>query len=175
MPLLTVNNLTSEVLALQEKTGEYGGLVLRVPASGSVSNVYVMLQTLASLEPTLQAQATAGNLTWSTSVDPAFESDQIPSHITTVLVTPYDAVAGDQIILTNLTSAGAVSVVLSAAAPIGQEVHVVDAKGDAGTNHITITVASSGTINGGANDVISSNNGHVALLKTGASAWTIIG
>jgi hypothetical protein len=173
MPLLTVSNLTAKVLTLQEINAEYRGLVVRVPASGSVTGLYCLLAELAALEPVLIAEATAGNITWSAMADSAHETDQVPDHLTTVLTQPYDAVAGDQEIVVNLTSAHATSVVLSLAAPIGQLVRVIDGAGNAGTDNITVTVASSGTINGGASTVISSNYGHVTLLKVATNAWLL--
>jgi hypothetical protein len=171
MPLLTVTNLTTRIVVLEEPNAEYRGLIVRVPASSSVTGLYCLLQELAALEPQLIQQATAGNITWSAMVDSGHETDQIPDHVTTVLVSPYDAVAGDQVILTDLTVPGAVSVVLSLSAPIGQTVKVADLAGNAATYNITITVASAGTINGGSSVVVSTNYGQALLVKVGTNAW----
>lgn len=170
MPLLTITNLLTNPIVFQDPTG-LAAVSLLVPASSTLSNQAVTLDQLAALEPALIAEKTAGAITWSTVDDPAQQIDRLPEHLVTVLVTPYNAVAGDTDILTNLTIAGAVSVVLSAAAQIGKRVSVVDAKGDAGANNITITVAGGGTVNGGASTVISTNRGQAYLVKTGATAW----
>lgn len=173
MPLLTVTNLQTSPLTFQDSTG-LSSLVFTVPSSGNVTNKPMTLAQLASIEAQLIAEATAGNITWQTSDDPASDVDTLPEHVATVLVTPYNAVAGDQDILTNLTTPGAVSVVLSAAAKLGHVVRVIDGKGDAGANNVTVTVASAGTINGGANVVVNTNRGQAWLLKTGTNAWVSV-
>lgn len=173
MPLLTINNLTTSPITIQDPTGLYGTSLL-VPSSGSLTNLSIALDALAAIEPQLAAETTATNLTWSVSNDPSTGLDPIPEHVQTVLITPYNAVAGDQEIVTNLTSPGAVSVVLSAGAPIGRKVTVIDGKGDAGTNNVTVTVAGGGTINGGANVVINTNRGQAVLLKIGSTAWVSV-
>lgn len=170
MPLLTIVNLTTSPITFQDPTGLYGTSLL-VAGSATLSNQSIELPALAALEPLLAAEATASNITWTVANDPTTGLDPIPDHITTVLVTPYDATVGDQIILTNLTSPGAVSVVLAAGAPIGQRVQVVDLKGDGASNNITITAAGGGTISGGANLVINTNKGSAWLEKVGSTSW----
>ena len=171
MPLLTITNLLTSPLAIQDPTGLYG-TSLTVPASGTLSNVPISLPALGAIEPQLVAQAAAAHITWSTADDPASLADSPPESVTTVLVTPHNAAAGAQNILTNLTVPGAVSVVLSAAAKIGQRVTVLDGKGDAGANNVTVTVAGGGTINGTA--VISANYGSATFLKKGATSWQLV-
>jgi hypothetical protein len=173
MALLSVTNLSTSNVVIQDPTGLYG-ISLQIAGSGSLTNYAIVPAELAAIEPLLIAEATAGNITYTISGNPSVETDLLPDHMTTVLVTPYDAVAGDKDVVTNLTSPGAVSVVLSASSPIGWRVTVVDGKGDAGTNHVTVTVASSGTINGASSNVISSNYGHATYLKVGATAWLSI-
>lgn len=170
MPLLTVANLRTSPLTLQDPSG-LSGFSLTVPGSGTVTDKVLSLDALASIEPQLVAEAAASNITWTVADDPASVTDTLPEHIKTVLTTPYNAVAGDQDIVTNLTTPGAVSVVLSASAKIGQRVTVVDGKGDAGTNNVTVTVAGGGTINGGASVVLNTNYAHAAFLKISATAW----
>lgn len=173
MALLSITNLRTSPISFQDPTGLYGTDIL-VPGSGSSNNNAIALAALAVLEPQLIAQTTALNITWTVADDPASSADTVPEHETVALATPYNAIAGDQDILTNLTVPGAVSVVLSAAAKIGQYVKVVDQKGDAGANNVTVTVAGGGTINGGANVVINTNRGWAFLLKTGATAWVAV-
>lgn len=170
MPLLTINNSQTSPITFQDPTG-LSGLSITVPGSGAVTNKAITLAALASIEAQLIAETIASNVTWTVADDPASSADTLPQHIQTVLVTPYNAVAGDQDIITNLTTPGAVSVVLSAAAKIGQPVEVVDGKGDAGANNVTITIAGGGTINGGANLVLATNKQKALLLKIGATAW----
>jgi hypothetical protein len=162
--------LTTSTLAIQDPTGLYG-TSLEIAGSATMSNKVISLPALGAIEPQLIAQAAASHITWTVADDPASLADSPPEHISTVLVSPYNAVAGDQEIFTNLTVAGAVSVVLSAAAKIGQRVEVIDGKGDAGANNVTVTVAGGGTINGGANSVIATNRSKGVYIKTGATSW----
>lgn len=170
MPLLTINNLSTSTLSIQDPTG-LSGVSLLVPGSGAISGYALTLSALAAIESQLIAEAAASNITWSVSDDPASNADVLPEHLHTVLTTPYNAVAGDQVIYVNLTVAAATSVVLSAAAQVGQLVTVIDGKGDAAAHNITITVAGGGTVNGGANLVLSTNRQQARLLKVGATAW----
>lgn len=88
------------------------------------------------------------------------------------IATPVTVLATtDCVIVTDLTVAGAVAVNLPAGVS-GQVFTVVDGKGDAGTNNITITPAA-GTINGAATYVIDSNRAGVSLAYNGTS-WTVI-
>lgn len=77
----------------------------------------------------------------------------------------------DCVVVTDLTVAGAVAVNLPAGVT-GQVFTIIDGKGDAGTNNITITPAA-GTINGAATYVIDSNRAGVTLAYRGTE-WTVI-
>jgi hypothetical protein len=169
MPLLTIHNLLTTEQQFQDSTGLSGLATLFVPKSGTLGPVSLTLDQLAKIEPQLLAAATASRITWTVANDPGTGIDPIPDHLATALVTPYNAVAGDQDIITNLTVPGAVSVVLSAAAPIGKRVTVLDGKGDGAANNVTVTVAGGGTIHGTA--VISANYGAATFLKTAATVW----
>lgn len=173
MPLLTVTNLLTSAITFQDPTGLYG-TSFTVPGSGSVTNLALSLAALGALEPLLIAQVAASHVTYAVADDPASQADSISNHLVTVLVSPYAAVAGDQGILTNLTTPGAVSVVLPTTAPIGHAVYVADDKGDASSNNVTISVAGGGTINGGANVVINTNRGQAWLVKKSATAWIAV-
>lgn len=170
MALLSITNLRTSPLTFLDPTGLYGTSI-QVPGSATKSNVAISLPALAAIEPQLILEATASNITYTIADDPASQADNPPEVLKTVLVTPYNAVAGDQDIVTNLTIAGAVSVVLSAAAPVAHRVTVVDGKGDAGANNVTVTVAGGGTINGGASSIINTNRGFKTFLKIAATAW----
>lgn len=173
MPLLTITNLRTSPIAIQDPSG-YSSLSISVPGSGAVTNLAITPQQFAAIEPLLEAMSTAGHLTYAAKDDPSSEADSVPHNVKTALLTPYNAVAGDEVIEVNLTTPGASAVVLSASAPIGQMVQVIDKKGDAAANNITITAAS-GTINGGANLVINTNKGTAWLVKDGATTWVAWG
>lgn len=81
------------------------------------------------------------------------------------------AAATDCVVVTNLTVAGAVAVTLPAGV-LGQMFCVVDGKGDAATNNITITPAA-GNINGAATYVINGNRNGIIIAYNGTE-WTIL-
>ncbi len=74
MPLLTVTNLTTSPLTLQDPTG-LSGVSITVPGSGAVTAKAVTEAALAALEPQLVAEAAANNITWAISDDPASKAD----------------------------------------------------------------------------------------------------
>src|SRR5688572_15018978 len=76
--------------------------------------------------------------------------------------------ANISVILANKTSGEATGITLPAAQYVGQAWKIIDAKGDAATNAITITPAS-GTINGGATYAINANYGAVELVWDGTN------
>lgn len=168
--LLSITNLTTHDTEFQDPTGNTTFKV-KVPASTTVSNVVVSEDAFQAIEAALIAETTASRITWTLKTDPSSLADSVPHNITTALTTPVTVAADADVIYTDLTAPGAVSVVLPVAAKIGAEVTVLDGKGDAGANNITVTVASAGTINGGANLVISTNRGGARFIKTAATEW----
>lgn len=169
MPLLTVTNLTTSDLSIQDPSG-VSGLSITVPGSGAVSNKVLTDAALAAIEPQLVALAAASNITWAVKDDPSSFADDVPLNVVTALLTPHAAGADTQVIVTKLTAPGAVSVVLPATMPIGHDVFIIDGTLDAGANNVTIT-ATGCTINGGANIVINTDGGSVYLVKTAATVW----
>ncbi len=170
MPLLTVNNLRTSAISIQDPSG-MAFVSFTVPGSGTVTNKVLTDEQFSAVEPQLKALQTGSHITYAVKDDPSSSSDNLPANVVTADATPWNAAAGDEYIITNKAAAGAHSVVLNASAPIGQQITVVDFKGDAGTNNVTITVAGGGTINGGANIVLSTNRQAAILTKVGATAW----
>ena len=76
--------------------------------------------------------------------------------------------ANISLILVNKDSGAATGITLPAPGYVGQAWKIVDAKGDANTNNITITPAS-GNINGAATFVISENYGSVEIVWDGTN------
>jgi len=74
MPLLTIVNLSTSEITIQDPTGQ-SSLSLRVRGSATLSNQKVSLSELSAIEPLLNQEADAGNLTWTTKDDPASEAD----------------------------------------------------------------------------------------------------
>jgi len=93
--------------------------------------------------------------------------------IRTATSTPVTVVsATDCIVVTNLSVAGAVAVTLPAGVA-GQWFAIIDGKGDAASNNITVTPNGSETINGGATFVIKENRGGIIMAFAGTN-WTVI-
>jgi hypothetical protein len=123
------------------------------------------------MEAMLNAAKAASKITWSVTDSPDSLADSLPKNLRLALTTPVAVVSDQEIILVNLTVPGAVAVALAADAPIGSSVLVVDGKGDAAANHITVAQAG-GTVNGAANAVISTNYGSMLFTKVTALGWT---
>jgi len=93
--------------------------------------------------------------------------------VRTALTTPVTVANADFTVMTNLSVAGAVAVNLPAGSD-GKIFAIVDAKGDATTNNITITPAS-GNINGAATYVINRNKaGALIQYNTTETQWKVI-
>jgi len=94
--------------------------------------------------------------------------------VTTVTASPYTPSTTDMTIAVNLTVAGPTSIVFPSGTA-GRFLLVVDKKGDAETNNITITPAALQTIGGGASYVIATNNGSALFqFDSVASNWMLI-
>src|SRR5262245_19091528 len=76
------------------------------------------------------------------------------------------------VIFVNKTTGGATAIGLPAPGYIGQAIIVVDSKGDAASNNITITPAS-GLIGGAATKVINANNGSAFLIWDGTNYFVL--
>lgn len=80
--------------------------------------------------------------------------------------------ANDCIVVSNLTVAGAVAVTL----PPGvdkQIFFIVDGKGDAAINNVTITPDGSEQINGAASYVLNVNRGGIGIIYKSGQGWTV--
>lgn len=95
----------------------------------------------------------------------------------TTVLTGVCTVVNEALVYLNKTIGAASSVVLPAANTASgsarRVVMVVDQKGDAATNNITVTVAGSGTINGAASYVMSQNYGVAAFVDNGTQ-WDLL-
>jgi hypothetical protein len=74
MPLLSVTNLTTSAVEIQDPSG-LSGLSYKVPASGSDTNRKLTLDQLAHLEPQLKALKAASRITYTVADDPASQAD----------------------------------------------------------------------------------------------------
>ena len=134
----------------------FNGVVYSVPTnageSGWASTLSAYLQALAS-----------GAATTST----------VKQNIRTATNSPVTVVAAtDYTVVTNLSVAGPVTVNLPAG--VAKQIFViVDGKGDAGTNNVTIDADGTETINGAATYVINENFGGI-MLQFDGTGWVII-
>ncbi|MEY4760318.1 MAG: hypothetical protein RLZZ200_174 [Pseudomonadota bacterium] len=168
--LLTVQNLTTHETEFLDPSGN-STFKLKVAASSTESDVEITDAEFTAIEPLLIAEKTAGHIAWSVKRSTATAADSVPYNIKTVTTSPYNAVADEDLVYTNLVATAGCSVVLPTTAALGHEVLVLDGKGDAASNNVTVTVASGGTINGGASYVISTNKGGARLVKVAATEW----
>lgn len=84
--------------------------------------------------------------------------------------------ANESIVVVNKTVGAATTVTLPKGAASGQaarEIWIIDGKGDAATNNITVSRAGSETINGATSLVIASNYGFVHLIWNGTE-WNAV-
>jgi hypothetical protein len=81
--------------------------------------------------------------------------------------------ANEGIVVVNKASGAATAVTLTPSPDQGDFVFVVDGKGDAATNNITISGAAAETINGGASYVISENYGGVCFVYNDTE-WNVV-
>lgn len=130
-----------------------GGTSYSVPAAGEVN--------WANLSDFLVALGTKAQ---GTTAQKVAVREAVTSPITVASTT-------DCVVISNLTVAGAVAVNLPAGVA-GQVFMIVDGKGDANTNNITITPNGAETINGAASLTITSNNGAVIIVFRGTN-WTV--
>lgn len=132
----------------------FNGVTYSIPAAGEVG--------WASLSNFLIAVANNSGTT----------GKQIQT-IRTALTTPVAVATTDYGIVTNLTTPGAVSVVLPSGVN-GQLFAIYDGKGDAETNNVTIT-GTAQNIRGAASLVISANYGAVLLqFSTTENQWEVL-
>jgi hypothetical protein len=84
-------------------------------------------------------------------------------------------VVNEAVVIVNKTSGAATQITLpaSVAANARREVIVLDGKGDAATNNITVVPAGSDTINGGSSYVIGENYGKARFLDAGSGNWLL--
>lgn len=134
----------------------YNGTVYSVPAAGETgwSSLSLFLIALANTAQTKTTQF---------------------SNIRTATSSPVTVVAAsDATVIINLSVAGAVSVVLPAGV-VGQKFIIVDGKGDANTNNITVTGTGGQTINGSASLIIKQPRGMaIVQWSTVENTWEVL-
>lgn len=77
MPLLTIVNLQTSPITIQDPTG-LSGLSITVQGSATLSNKSVTEDALTAIEALLNAEQTAGVIRWSVKDDPASLADNPP-------------------------------------------------------------------------------------------------
>ena len=130
---------------------------------------------------TYSVPTTAGESGWASTLSSylqalasgAATTSTVKQNIRTATATPVTVVAAtDYTVVTNLTVPGAVAVNLPAG--VAKQVFViVDGKGDAGTNNITVDGNGAETLNGSATYVINENYGGI-MLQFNGTGWIII-
>lgn len=165
--LLSITNSLTGPWVLQDPSG-ITTFTVSLAASETKSDISVTEDLFSRLQPYLDAAVTGSDITYVVT-DDAVSPER--DRVRTALVTPVAVTGADEVVAVNLTVAGAVAVNLAAACPIGHRVVIGDAKGDAGTNNITIATDGADTIGGAATLVLSANYATAELIKVSASLW----
>lgn len=87
--------------------------------------------------------------------------------------TPYQMATVDRVIDVNKSSGAATKVLLPTNPTLWVEYTVIDGKGDAATNNITISGASGTLINGQSTFVMNANNDAIAVRAVSATVWRV--
>lgn len=122
-----------------------------------VSNGYASLDSTGKV-PASQLPATSGTTITGLTVT---------SGSTYVMQT------ADRVVVLNKTSGSATAVTLPASPTLWVRYDIIDAKGDAATNNITVTPAS-GTIDGGASFTMNSNYDSFSFMASANNIWSIV-
>lgn len=170
MPLISITNLTTSPVVVQDPSG-LSNFSVTVLGSATKSGLRVTDDTLARVQPFLDASVAASRISYAVLEDPTALEEHERLNVRTGTASPITATKFDECIVVNLAVAGASSVVLPAALPVGTVLDVVDGKGDAAANNITIDPEGAGTINGAATLVLSVNYASARLVKIAAAAW----
>ena len=100
----------------------------------------------------------------------------IKEAVTEVQNSPYNVTSTDSILLVEYTTTGASSIVIpNDECEEGRILTIMDKSGNANTNNITISTEGSGTINGSATLVISTNRDFKRIVCDDNDNWYIIG
>ena len=93
--------------------------------------------------------------------------------ITASSASPYQMAATDRVVDVNKTIGAPTKVMLPSNPNLWVEYIVIDGRGDASINNITLSLAQGGTINGQSNFVMNANNDAITLRAVNATTWRI--
>ena len=121
---------------------------------------------LSLVSGTLSATATAANSSISgVSID--------GSAIVASAASPYQMAATDRVIDVNKANGAPTKIMLPQNPVLWLDYTVIDGKGDASTNNVTLSLAQGGTINGQSIFVMNANNDAITLRAVSATTWRI--
>ena len=87
---------------------------------------------------------------------------------------PYQMLAADRVVDVNKISGTPAKILLPTSPVLWVDYTIIDGKGDAGTNNITVTGSSGMTINGSSSFVMNANNDAVSLRAVNATTWRVV-
>jgi len=123
----------------------------------------------------LQTGGSAGNPSWvappnSSSISGVLvDGSTVPASSSS----PYQMQTGDRVLAVLKKTGAATAITLPISPTLWMNYAIIDAKGDAGTNNIVVTVPNSGTINGAAKFVLSANRDAISFLAINSTTWVI--
>ena len=110
------------------------------------------------------------------SGDAVINNGVLKEAVTEVQESPYNVTSTDSVLLVEYTSTGASSIVIpNDESNQGRILTIMDKSGNSNTNNITISTEGSGTINGSATLVISTDLDYVRIVCDDNDNWYIIG
>ncbi len=86
---------------------------------------------------------------------------------------PYQMATADRIVDVNKSTGAATKILLPQTPTLWVEYTIIDGRGDATTNNITLAAASGTTINGQATFIMNANNDAITLRAVNATTWRI--
>ncbi|MGI4798250.1 MAG: hypothetical protein ACRYG8_30245 [Janthinobacterium lividum] len=86
---------------------------------------------------------------------------------------PYQMATADRVVDVNKTSGAATKILLPQSPTLWVEYTIIDGRGDATTNNITLAASNGGSINGQASFAMNANNDAIALRAVNATTWRV--
>jgi len=167
---------------LQVNNGASGFSGIAVSGDGSITSSGVLTVTKTSgtafgTAATLNVGTAAGTV--AAGNDARFVGAVTPlvidgASIPGSTASPYAMQTGDYVVNVNKSTGAATALTLPVNPTVGRTYYIVDGRGDAGTNSITISAQVGGNISGASTFVANANYDGITLLPLSATVWRLV-